>query len=70
MWELLRDHHGLTDADLLQRVRKLDCQDGVADGRHRQPPGSCSCGAKYNRVTHRCDFCGATAPVQSVFDFV
>lgn len=70
VWELLAEETGLTNEDLLRRIEAVDLEDGVADRRRRIESAGCACGAKFSRVTHRCDFCGALAPVRSIFDLV
>jgi hypothetical protein len=70
IWELVRERTGLTDEELFRRIAALDLEDGVADRRSDWHGVPCACGARFNRMTHRCDFCGEMAPIRSLFDLV
>lgn len=70
VWELLRDHAGLTNEDLFRRVNQIDLEDGVADGRRRPDVLICECGSRVNPASHRCDYCGTAAPVRTLFDLI
>ncbi len=58
MWTLLAEKSGLTDADLLKRMKELDAADGGGDGGAAKAPFRCSCGAMVSRRLNRCLFCG------------
>ena len=51
IWELLKEKVGLTDEDLVKKVREIDLRDGVLDGRVKpEPPIACpKCGKKMKR---------------------
>lgn len=70
MWELLIEKTDLTNEDLFKRVAEIDMKDGVPDRRYRAQPLECPCGAKFNYISHRCEFCGEVAPIRSLFDLV
>ena len=58
MWSLLEEQ-GLTEAQLLERIRTLDEADGVPDGKMTPQPTTCgSCGAKVGAGLTACQFCG------------
>jgi len=67
MWELLSERTGLTVAELAERVRTLDVQDGHMDGK-RGPAASASqvrcpsCQAVVPAGKTTCQFCGAEVP--------
>lgn len=69
MWSLLQDKAGVTEEQLLERVRAIDLMDGVEDGKATRTISKC---AQCNRVMsprhRRCLYCGAERLVQSAFD--
>ncbi len=60
LWTMLRDKLGLTEQELLERVKQIDLTDGALDGRVRKPPVACTqCGRETpTRIAH-CIYCGA-----------
>lgn len=71
MWTLLQERTGLTEQDLLARVRELDLKDGALDGKSTKPPVDCpKCGSKMSRKFNRCLFCGEECSDGSAFDTV
>jgi hypothetical protein len=64
LWIMLRDEHGYTDEQLIQKVQEIDMRDGRLDGRvaRQAAPLKCpKCGRvmPVNRPT--CMFCGAVS---------
>jgi hypothetical protein len=71
MWSLIQQRTDLSERDLSQRVKDLDLEDGVRDGKHSKPPVDCpDCGNMVCRKFNRCLFCGYTLPEESVFDTI
>ena len=71
LWTLLRERTGLTEEDLLARVRELDLRDGREDGRIATTVSSCrSCGRVLARRHARCIYCGSARLRASAFDAV
>ena len=68
--ELLRDTMGLTDQDLVNRVQKLDLEDGVADGKvTRSGPTTCPrCQRTFSPRHRRCLYCGQEVAAATPFD--
>jgi hypothetical protein len=64
IWELLKEKTGLTDKDLVNKVREIDLRDGVLDGRVRpKPPIACpKCGKKMDKTSSTCIYCGQNIP--------
>lgn len=63
VWTLVRDKLGLTDEDLLARVRELDLTDGKLDGKARHTTRNCTgCHREVTRRFPRCMYCGAPVP--------
>lgn len=68
MWELLRERGGITDAELLAKIKEVDLRDGVADGRMRPVIVNCpKCGKPSNTKHSQCMYCGAAIPKPHVF---
>ena len=63
LWSLLHEKLGVSEAELLQRIRDVDSTDGKLDGKVRRPPVPCP---KCNRDTTQrfpnCMYCGAPVP--------
>lgn len=59
LWELLREHADLTDADLDQRAKEIDARDGVLDGKFTQRPLRCpDCKQISSSLEWQCVYCG------------
>ena len=71
MWSLLKDKTGLTEEDLLERVRQIDLADGQQDGAARRNVAKCpQCGRSMSSRHKRCLYCGAENLVYTAFDAV
>jgi hypothetical protein len=73
LWELLRDHVGLTPKQLLDKVNEIDLRDGKLDGRESLPPTQreCSkCGRILSRRHQSCIYCGEPTPDHDPFESV
>lgn len=72
LWSLLQEKTGLTEADLMERVRLLDEMDGQADGKaERAKVTSCgACGRPVSARQAKCMYCGAQKKVSSAYDMV
>lgn len=62
MWELMRDKLGISEAELLEKMKVIDLRDGVKDGKitAKKPPAErlCSqCGRRQPAVNTVCAFC-------------
>ncbi len=61
LWQLLKAHTGLTDADLKKYVEKVDLADGVRDGKVTRSKGAMDCPHCSRRVLKSatvCAWCG------------
>lgn len=61
LWQLLKAHTGLTDADLKKYVEKVDLEDGVRDGKVARSKGAMDCPHCSRRVLKSatvCAWCG------------
>ena len=68
LWSLLKEKVGLTEEELVARMREIDLQDGQADGRVRQGLVTCpNCQQALSRKHHRCLYCGYTPEVTEPF---
>jgi hypothetical protein len=61
LWTMLKDEHGYTDDQLIQKVQEIDLRDGRLDGKvAKQPPSKCpQCGRAVSARRPMCIFCGA-----------
>lgn len=61
LWQLLKAHTGLTDADLKKYIEKVDLSDGVRDGKVARNKGAMDCPHCSRRVLTSatvCAWCG------------
>ena len=59
LWELLRSHADLCDADLVNKMNEVDLRDGVKDGRIASKLLKCpNCGRTMSEKHSRCVYCG------------
>lgn len=71
MWSLLIEKNGMTEEQLMERVREIDLQDGDADGRVGKKVRKClQCGRTMSPRHSRCLYCGAEEAKLSAFDDV
>lgn len=69
MWSLLREKTGLTEEDLMERVRVIDLADGQEDGKVRTQITQCAkCSRTMSRRHDKCIYCGAAKPDATAFD--
>jgi len=69
LWHLLRDHTGLTEADLKRYIEKTDLLDGKRDGKVTQKKTShCqSCRREVRVTTGNCTYCGSLLTAKKNF---
>jgi hypothetical protein len=68
MWELLRERTGISESELLAKIKEVDRRDGAQDGRMSPVLIKCpACGKPANSKNIRCMYCGAAIPKQHVF---
>ena len=68
LWEIARDHSGLSDEQLLAKVSEIDLRDGVADGKMGSGTGKCSkCGRTLSKKRMSCMYCGQEMVKQHSF---
>jgi hypothetical protein len=61
MWQLLKEHTGLTDTDLRKFVEQVDLLDGKLDGKVSRVSGATNCtecGRRMLKSAVRCPWCG------------
>lgn len=61
LWKLLKDHTGLTEADLRRCVTEVDLLDGAADGKIGRKKGAIDCPSCSRRILRSslvCVYCG------------
>lgn len=69
VWEIVRDHYGLSDDDLLNKVKEIDLLDGVLDGKVTPSPKTCpKCGRVVSRRHMRCIYCGVEGLADTPFE--
>lgn len=69
MWSLMRGQLGLTEQHLLDRIRQLDLEDGIEDGKITRPVTNCpACRRTFSSRHRKCLYCGHIPPPVSAFD--
>lgn len=67
MWELLRDHLGLTDEQLRAKILEIDARDGSVDGKIGPELIDCPhCGRQASTIKPNCMYCGHSLPTKHV----
>jgi hypothetical protein len=60
LWTILKEKHGCTDAELVQRVQEIDMRDGKLDGKVAKVKPDCpKCSRKLMGKRPVCLYCGA-----------
>jgi hypothetical protein len=60
LWTILKEKHGYTDAELVQRVQEIDLRDGKLDGKVAKVNPDCpKCSRKLMGKRPVCLYCGA-----------
>ena len=60
LWTILKEKHGCTDAELVQRVQEIDMRDGKLDGKVTKVKPDCpKCSRKLMGKRPVCLYCGA-----------
>lgn len=68
MWSLMRDRLGVTDGELMERMRQIDLLDGKADGKMSARVLECpSCKRTMSTRFRRCVYCGTPVAGGSPF---
>lgn len=58
MWGLLSKQVGLSESELIEKIREIDLLDGTLDGKLRRPSKCCpSCGRSNGARRARCIYC-------------
>jgi hypothetical protein len=68
MWELLREQYGLTEEQLMAKMREIDARDGELDGKISVDIVRCpSCGVTTFTDERRCRGCGGAVKPRHTF---
>ena len=71
MWSFLSEKTGVTEDQLMERVKTIDLMDGVADGKLRRQVAKCAaCGRVMSPRHTKCLYCGADRLQITAFDDV
>ena len=69
LWELLAEKLGLTEEELLARMREIDRRDGREDGKIGARPLRCpECGRTTTSRRRTCAYCGAAMRREHLFE--
>lgn len=70
LWQLLKSHTGMTDADLKKYIEQVDASDGVKDGKLSRAKGAMDCPECKRRILKSatvCAWCGTKLPIGDAF---
>jgi ribosomal protein S27AE len=71
LWSLMSEKLGLTEEDLMERVKKIDLMDGVEDGKLKRTVAQCpACNRVMSPRHTKCIYCGAERLKMTAFDEV
>lgn len=69
LWEIIRERMGLTDKQILDRIKEIDLRDGKADGKISKTILSCSqCQRNNQSGQSSCIYCGTPLSGGLLFD--
>ena len=69
LWTFLRDEKGITEDQLMARVKEIDAFDGSADGKLKLVVRKCGkCGKALNPKFEKCLYCGFVTAASSIFE--
>lgn len=69
LWELICERTNLTDSDLREKIREIDCRDGREDGKIGTQQVTCpTCQRPSNSRRKRCLFCGTNLNNKHLFE--
>jgi hypothetical protein len=65
LWEFIKRHHDLTDADLIAQLKEIEAEVGRPDGKAiKEAIRTCpACGKTLQKTTGTCLYCGHKADV-------
>jgi hypothetical protein len=66
LWDMVKEHHNLTDEELIRRIQDIDMKDGMLDGKvAKQPPSLCpNCQRPVRRNRTVCIYCGTASTAE------
>ena len=71
MWSIISEKTGVTEEQLIERVKQIDLMDGAADGKLKRQIAKCSaCGRVMSPRHTKCLYCGAEKLQITAFDEV
>ncbi|HAQ61538.1 TPA: hypothetical protein DCR49_06000 [Candidatus Delongbacteria bacterium] len=69
LWTFLKDEKGITEDQLMARVKEIDSFDGSSDGKLKLGIRKCGkCGKALNPKFEKCLYCGFITPASSIFE--
>jgi hypothetical protein len=69
LWEIVRERMGLSDQQILDRIKEIDLRDGKADGKISRSIQPCpQCQRNNQSGQSSCVYCGTALPIGQLFD--
>lgn len=69
LWSFIQEKHGISDKELIARMREIDLLDGALDGTFSKTATICvECGRTIPVHPRRCLYCSAEQPADTPFD--
>ncbi|MCA9283427.1 MAG: hypothetical protein KDA30_15475 [Phycisphaerales bacterium] len=69
MWELMREHTGITEEQLMARMEEIDFRDGALDGKMKSGVITCpTCKRRVNTKHSICMYCTHPIPKPHAFE--
>lgn len=67
IWSLIREKTSLTDAELMDEIKRIDMLDGCLDGKVSETKKCIKCGTVLTSSADNCYSCGAKNSITSAF---
>ena len=71
LWTFVKEAHGITEEQLIERYKQVDMIDGSSDGKLKVGIKKCTkCGKTLNPKFEKCQYCGTIKSFSSIFEAI
>ncbi len=71
LWTFIKEAHGITEEQLIERYKQVDMIDGSSDGKLKVGIKKCTkCGKTLNPKFEKCQYCGTVVKFGTIFEAI